>query len=159
MEKIETTKLPQVGDYIIKTNYNTFGRDADSSPVVKIDRIAPLLGKKGGFSKWLINKEYQMNPSDFDIISEDEAARIMGIWEESSHLSPVSNDNANTKCVREDNGNQKATYPGRLGWRRPLFIFKMKNPDGGFQAYKCPECGKAHIGKTISVENVDTESI
>jgi hypothetical protein len=152
MDLMQSKSVPEVGNYILKKNYNTFGRDTDSTPVLKIDRISALLGKKG-FSKWLINKEYQMNPSDFDVISEDEAMRIMAIWEESSNLSPVSNDNVNTKCVREDNGKAKVTYSGRLGWRGPLFIFKMKNPDGGFQAYTCPECGQTHIGKTI--ENVN----
>jgi hypothetical protein len=151
MDLIPSKHIPEVGNYIMKTNYNTFGRDEDAKPVVKITRVTPMLGKKGGFSKWQINGAYQMDPNDFDIIEESEAMRIMGIWEDSSTLSPVSNDNINTKCIREDNGKAKATYPGRLGWRRPLFMFKMKNPDGGFQAYTCPECGKVHIGKTIEV--------
>lgn len=142
-------KLPEVGNYIVKTNYNTFGRDEDSKPVVKITRITPMLGKKGGFSKWQINGAYQMHPDDFDIIEESEAMRILGIWEDSATISPVSNDNVNTKCIREDNGMPKVTYHGRLGWRKPLFMFRMKHPDGGFQAYTCPECGKVHIGKTV----------
>ena len=146
--------IPKVGDYVIKNSYNVFGRESDSTPVLKLDRITHLLGRKGGFSKWVFNKTYQMKPNDFRIIDEKEALRILKIWEDSLSLSPVANDKVNTKCIREDNGQPKVTYTGRLGWRKPLFMFKMKNPDGGFQAYECPECGKVHIGKTIENVNI-----
>ena len=156
MEEIKNlpTIVPKVGDYVAKKSYNTFGRESDSTPVIKLDRVTYLLGKKGGFRQWVFNKTYQMKPDDFEIIDELEAVRILEIWEDSSKISDVSNDKINTKCIREDNGQPKFTYPGRLGWRRPLFLFKMKNPDGGFQAYECPECGKVHIGKTIENVNI-----
>jgi hypothetical protein len=140
-----------VGDYIRKRSFNTFGTETDSKPVIKISSLSTLLGSKGGFSRWIINGVYHMLPSDFIIISEDEAIRIMGIWENSAEISPVANDTLNTKCIREDNGKPKVTYHGKAGWRKPLFNFRMKNPHGGFQAYKCPECGKIHIGKTMEI--------
>jgi hypothetical protein len=140
-----------VGDYIRKRSFNTFGTETDSKPVIKISSLSTILGSKGGFSRWLINGVYQMLPSDFIIISEDEAIRIMGIWEDSAEISPVANVTLNTKCIREDNGKPKVTYHGKAGWRKPLFNFRMKNPNGGFQAYKCPECGKIHIGKTMEI--------
>jgi hypothetical protein len=146
---------PKVGDYIRKKNLGTFGRDHDSRPVISVTSLKELLGKKGGFSKWLINSEYQLEPSDIVVIDEDEARRIIGIWNDSGIISPVINETINTKCVREDNGKPKATYPGRNGWQRPLFLFKMKNPSGGFQAYECPECGKVHIGKSMEADNAD----
>ncbi len=145
MKEIYTLKI---GDYIRKRSFGTFGTDKDSKPVIKVTTLSPILGGKGGFSRWLINGVYQMIPSDFIIISEKEAIRIMTIWDDSSNVSAVVNDNTNTKCVREDNGKPKVTYNGSTGWRKPLFLFRMKNPNGGFQAYKCPECGNIHIGKT-----------
>ena len=151
------TILPKVGDYVVKNNYNTFGREYDSTPVLKLNRITHMLGRKGGFSHWVFNKSYRMKPDDFKIIDEIEANRILRIWEDSINLSPVTNDNVNTKCVREDNGNPKVTYNGTHGWRKPLFSFRIKSPNGGYQAYECPECGNVHIGKSIIKDELQDE--
>ena len=43
MNLLQSKSVPEVGNYILKTNYNTFGRDTDSTPVLKIDRISALL--------------------------------------------------------------------------------------------------------------------
>jgi hypothetical protein len=139
----------KVGDCIMKNNFGTFGRDEDSAPVIKVWSLGAMLGKKGGFSKWLVNGTYQVLPQDITILDETEAWRVMSIWTDSANVSPVVNENINTKCVREDTGKPKVTYHGKTGWQRPLFTFRMKHPDGGFQAYECPECGRVHIGKTL----------
>lgn len=149
----------RAGDYIIKNNFVTFGRNEHSVPVIKVLTLGSVLGRKGGFSKWLVNMTYQILPGDITIISEEEAMRIMSIWVDSANVSPVVNENLNTKCVREDTGKPKVTYEGKIGWQRPLFIFRMKHPDGGFQAYECPECGRVHIGKTLEDKKLDSQHI
>lgn len=146
--------------YVMKKNFTTFGRDVDSKPVVKVHQLVPLYGKKGGPNgKVLINGSFQVDKNDIIHITEESAIKIIEVWESSGILSPVVNSNVNTKCVREDNGKPKATYPGTLGFQRPLFTFRMKNPDGGFQAYTCPECGKVHIGKTTDPVDLGNEKI
>ena len=149
----------RAGDYIMKNNFGTFGRDEDSVPVIKVLTLGSMLGRKGGFSKWLVNRTYQILPEDITIISEEEAMRIMSIWRDSANVSTVVNENLNTKCVREDTGKPKVTYQGKIGWRRPLFTFRMKQPDGGFQAYECPECGRVHIGKTLENKKFELQHI
>lgn len=143
----------KIGDYIRKNNLVTFGREEDSKPVIKVISLKEMTGKKGGFRSYLVNGIYQVLPKDITIIDEEEARRIMSIWEDSANISPIINETENTKCFREDNGMPKVTYHGKKGWQRPLFNFRMKNPLGGFQAYICPECGKVHIGKTNTEEN------
>lgn len=143
----------KIGDYIRKNNFVTFGREDDSKPVIKVISLSEMTGKNGGFRSYLVNGIYQVSPKDITIIDEEEARRIIGVWEDSGNISPIFNETENTKCFREDNGKPKVTYHGRKGWQKPLFNFRMKNPLGGFQAYKCPECGKVHIGKTNIEEN------
>jgi len=145
----------KIGDYIRKNNFVTFGREDDSKPVIKVISLKEMTGKKGGFRSYLVNEIYQILPKDITVIDEEEARRIIGVWEDSGNISPIFNETENTKCFREDNGKPKVTYHGRKGWQKPLFNFRMKNPLGGFQAYKCPECGKVHIGKT----NIDETKI
>lgn len=148
-----------VGDYIMKNNFGTFGRDEDSVPVIRVMNLGAMLGKKGGFSKWLVNGSYQVLPEDIAVVSEDEAMRVMSIWSDSANVSPIVNENLNTKCVREDTGKPKVTYHGKAGWRKPLFTFRMKQPDCGFEAYECPECGRVHIGKTLEHKKLETQHI
>lgn len=149
----------EVGDYIMKNNFGTFGSDEDSVPVIKVGSLGVMLGKKGGFSKWLVNGAYQVLPQDITILNETEACRVMSIWRDSANVSPIVNENLNTKCVREDTGKPKVTYHGKAGWRKPLFTFRMKQPDGGFEAYECPECGRVHIGKTLEHKKLETPHI
>ena len=117
----------RAGDYIIKNNFVTFGRNEHSVPVIKVLTLGSVLGRKGGFSKWIVNMTYQILPGDITII--------------------------------EDTGKPKVTYHGKIGWQRPLFTFRMKHPDGGFQAYECPECGRVHIGKTLEDKKLDSQHI
>jgi len=135
-----------VGDYIIKNNYTTFGNDITSLSVIRIDHIDKHPKAK---TKSIVNHTYCIINNKVTIVSEKEAIRIMRLWESCAQLShPDENENIISKHIREDNGDLKVVYKDYLQFRKPLFTLSMKYPDKLFQTYTCPICGGIHIGKT-----------
>ncbi len=146
------------GNYLVKNNFTLFG--GSHLPVIKVETVVDCLGKKGGPTGNLkINGASIVPKGKVSIVSEEEAIRILAIWDDCKNLSELSDENFNNKCSRDDNGQPKATYVGECGWRTPLFVFRMKNPDGGFQAYTCPICSQVHIGKSFNELKVEKKNL
>lgn len=136
------------GDWVRKKNYVPFGKGKDRCPVVKIVSKQPKFSRKGNLRSFFVNGTYELDATNTLVISEEEAKEMLSLWEDCLVISPVIDDGKpDFKCVREDNGKQKIAYHGTT-YRYPLFNFRMKKPEGAFQAYRCNVCGKVHIGKT-----------
>ncbi len=146
-----------VGDFIVKNNSGIFGsntgsKDYDSrTPVLKIDRVTHASGNHNMLKKMLqINKKYTISEYDVKVVSPERAEEILSIYESSKEINESLKPDLNTSCFREDNGQPKVAIDP-LGARQLLFQFKMKNPEGGYQIYKCAHCGNLHLGKTRDI--------
>ena len=140
-EKLMSKLKIKVGDYIIKKGRNVFGRGETSTPVLLVESIKCT----GNEKRYVFNEHYHIEQEFLEVVSKKEAERINEIYD--SCVLVESSKPDLSSCVREDNGQKKVGFPEKH-FKHVLFQAKMRNPDGGFQAYTCKHCGEIHIGKT-----------
>jgi hypothetical protein len=133
------------GDYIRKKNYDLFGRKV----VLEVNSIKQSKTKKGVIF-FLINGRKWVETAHIEKSSKEESENLQNLFE-SCKITESLRPNLNTSCIREDNGQPKNKIYSERAILRILFMRRMKNPEGGFEAYKCAHCGAFHLGKTINI--------
>jgi hypothetical protein len=145
----------KVGDYVVKNNHGIFGSNTGAkdyssrTPVLKIEKVTHDSGPENK-RMIRINKKYTISEYSVSVVSQERAEEILAIYESCKEINESLKPDLNTSCFREDNGQPKVAVDP-LGARQLLFQFKMKNPEGGYQIYKCSHCGNLHLGKTRNI--------
>ena len=60
--------------------------------------------------------------------------------------------------IREATGEPKVAYENAASAIRALDDMRRRYPDSYFEAYKCPICGKLHIGKTTPEQRQEIDA-
>ena len=145
----------KVGDFIVKNNSGIFGSNTGSkdyssrTPVLKVERVTHASGPENK-RMIQINKKYTISEYSVKVVSSERAEEILAIYESCKEINESLKPDLNTSCFREDNGQPKVVVDPLVA-RQLLFQFKMKNPEGGYQIYKCTHCGNLHLGKTRNI--------
>jgi rubrerythrin len=133
----------KVGNIVRKTNGELFGGHGESPyPTIKITKIGAWAN-----GLYILNNLYVIDQEKLTVIEEDERSRVEKVWEESGEICVSLKPDLNTSCIREDNGEAKMKF-SESNFRKALFRHRMRNPSGGYEAYKCSHCDHIHIGKT-----------
>jgi hypothetical protein len=141
----------KVGDFIFKDNGNLFGRKDNKVPVVKIHRVTRMPGRHLPSKKMVrVNGVYDFSEHTVKVISPERAAEITKLYESCTEINQSLKPDLNTSCYREDNGQPKLPIDPRAA-QKLLFQFRMRNPEGGYEIYKCTHCGNLHLGKTRDI--------
>ncbi len=150
----------KVGDYIIKNNFGLFGSNcgvkdySSKTPVLLIERITPASGNHPANKRLVaVNKKYNFSEYDVTVVTPERAKEILDLYESCKEINVSLKPDLNTSCFREDNGQPKQSVDPR-GAQKLLFQFRMKNPDGGYEIYKCNHCGNLHLGKTRDLKDI-----
>jgi hypothetical protein len=133
----------QVDQIVTKTNGELFGgHGGNPFPTLTIKKITPW-----SVGKYLLNGLYVIDQEKLTVIDEAEQLRIEETWK-NLEISEVLKPDLNTSCIREDNGEAKVKF-SENSYKKALFKFRIRNPEGNYEAYKCAQCGSIHIGKTV----------
>jgi hypothetical protein len=127
------------GDILLKRSRTRFGQAGPTLTVRSVEAF--------GDGRYRINGKYVFRPEDVEIITEEEALNAELVWEDSGKISTSLKPDLNSSCFREDNGNPKQKFP-EDGFQSVLFQARMRNPEGGYEAYRCKHCSHIHIGKS-----------
>lgn len=133
----------KIGEIVRKKSGELFGgHGGDPVPALAIEKIGAWAS-----GRYILNGLYVIEQEKLVVIDEEEKKKIDSIWESTSEISTTLKPELNTSCVREDNGEPKQKFSER-SYRKALFKHRVRNPEGGYEAYTCAHCGSVHIGKT-----------
>lgn len=97
--------------------------------------------------------------NNMEVVSEQDAIKLLKIFNDSGKLLNRNPNDLNNCCIRRDTGKPKVAFPEN-GFRKALFQLKLKLPEIECCAYKCPICGKIHLGtNTKEVEEKNKETV
>lgn len=147
----------KVGDFIMKKNFTLFGSRVNKSAMLEIKKVQrhPKWQNhalnRGGV---LLNGVFELLQDSVEVITAEKAQEIQAIYEDFK-ISESTKPELNTSCVREDNGKQKEAL-SESSARRVLYRYKMLNPSGGYEIYRCSHCKELHLGKTLNTPLANT---
>ena len=142
MNSITTTKTTyNIGDFIIKKTYDLFGTSVNKTPVLEIKKI----GKTKSGQPIFNNAFIIFDENNIEKVTPELATLLFNIFEKCIPTETENAGNINT-CIREDNGQPKQKIK-LAAINRVLFRFRMTNPSGNYEAYKCSICDHYHLGK------------
>lgn len=123
------------GCILRRKNFTSFA----GHPTVKV-QTADIL-KTGQLR---INGRFTVEHDQVIVLSEEESQRILDIWDDCRIKDHVKVE-GRMPCARSD-GQPKAAI-GEDDVRPKLFEIRMRRDDLSFEAYRCPDCGRIHIGR------------
>lgn len=126
------------GDLVIKRSMNPF---PGIGPVFTVKGIEKFANGKYRFSG-----RYVFDEKDLIKITEEESERLRAIWEDSARIRETLRREISVSCYREDNGEPKMKFTDTR-FQSILYTYRMRNPEGEYEAYRCEHCGFVHIGK------------
>lgn len=147
----------KVGDLIMKKNFTEFGSRANKTAVLEITKVQRHpkwqnhAWNKGGVK---LNGVFEILQDDVEVLTPERAKEIQAIYEDFK-ISESTKPELNTSCVREDNGKPKEALSESAA-KKVLYRYRMLNPTGGYEVYKCTHCKELHLGKTLNAPLANT---
>jgi hypothetical protein len=141
----------KAGDFILKDNGNLFGRKDNKHAVVKINKVTHAPGRHLANKRMVrVNGVYDFSEHTVKVITPEKAAEIIELYETCKEINESLKPDLNTSCFREDNGQPKVPIDPKAA-QKLLYQFRMRNPEGGYEIYRCTHCGHLHLGKTRDI--------
>jgi len=130
-----------IGQHVRKKNNTLFN---NRTPIYLIENITPLKQRFAVRLRFNGTQTVDTNINSIEIISHDRASELLAIFIDSHILAECDN---NSPHFRKDTGAEKVSI-SEEHFPRVLYKKRVENPEGNFQAYKCPVCNGIHIGKS-----------
>ena len=131
----------QKGDWIVKVNYDVFGKNTLNLPVIKVKSIQPFRQVKDS-GEVRINGLYVTKPSAVLVVPEDLADMMIDCWKDCETLRPASDSEHG--CISEKSGAPKVKW-NEDNYQAAVFRNRWKH-GRPLVAYRCNRCRSIHLG-------------
>ena len=147
----------KVGDLIMKKNFAEFGSRTNKTAVLEITKVQKWQNHAWNRGGVKLNGVFQLLQDSVEVLTTERAKEIQEIYDDFK-ISESTKPELNTSCVREDNGKPKEALTESAA-KRVLYRYRMLNPTGGYEVYRCTHCKELHLGKTFNAPLANTLQI